>query len=278
MARNPSPIEKSFREACAGEGIHFDSEEQAGRYRVNFFDKSMRLVIELYGHEAHKSKKARTYDAKRDRQLHRDGYTVLRLTGSEIFTSLNRCIEVVKQTLSLMKPQPQPEGAIYVDWQFFDRKAIRCLHYYQKEYPEKELELVSLSALLDFIAKYLDLRGRYDVHLFGTASSFSMSLFDLDALKLRKSHRAFFNITEHQHEFIAIALVEHLHRYGTQYDRLVLVADDNAYLPLLDRGRTVDALFRRDNESTSMGPVLAKKWQDIDYVIGSYLGLETHEL
>lgn len=278
MARKQSPIEKSFCDACALEEIHFDSEEQVGRYRVDFFDKSRRLVIELDGHEDHKSKEDRTYDAKRDRQLHRDGYTVLRFTGSEIFTNLNRCIDEVKQTLSLMKPLPQPEGAIYVDWQFFDRKAIQCLRHYKKEYPEKKLELVSLSALLDFIAQYLELKGRYDVHLFGTASSFSTSLVDLDALKLRKSHHAFFNITEHQQDFIAIALVEHLHRYGTPYDHLVLVADDNAYPPLLDRGRSFDALIRRDSEFTSMSPVRAKNWQDIDYVIGYCLGLETYEL
>src|SRR6267142_6065754 len=130
MARSPSPIEKSFREACLREGIRFDSELQISRYRGDFVDKSRRLVIEVDGHEDHKSKEDRTYDAKRDRQLHRDGYTVLRFTGSEIYTNLSRCIEEVKQTLQLMRPQPQPDGAIYVDWQFFDRKAVRCFNYY----------------------------------------------------------------------------------------------------------------------------------------------------
>lgn len=278
MARNPSPIEKSFRDACARASIYFDAEEQVSRYRADFLDKSRRLVIELDGHEDHKSKEDRTYDAQRDRQLHRDGYTVLRFTGSEIYSKLARCIEEVKQTLLLMKPQPTPDGAIYIDWLFFDRKASRSFNHYRKEYPDKPLEPLSLSALLDFTAKYLVLKGRHDVHLFGTASSFSTSLVDLDALKLRKSHSAFFNITEHQDEFVAIALVQHLHRHGTPYDHLVLIADDSAYPGLLDRGRTVDALFRRDNESTSMAPVLARKWQDVDYVIGYSLGLETHEL
>jgi len=273
-----TPIEESFKAACEQEGIAFETQEQVSRYRTDFFDKSRKLVIELDGHEHHKSKEDRTYDAKRDRQLHRDGYTVLRFTGSEIYSSLPRCIEEVKQTLQLMKAQPSPEGAIYVDWQFFDRKALTTKRYYDNEYPERTFTLVSLSQLLDFIATYLGLAGRFDVHLFGTASSFSSSLVDLDALKLRKSHQAFFNITEHQHEFIAVALVEHLHKQGTPYDQLVLVADDNAYPPLLDRGRVFDVLLRRDNDSTSMVGVNARKWQDIDYVIGWSMGLKNHEL
>lgn len=273
-----TPIEESFKSACEREGIAFESQEQVGRYRTDFFDKNRKLVFELDGHEGHKSKEARTYDAKRDRQLHRDGYTVIRFTGSEIYSNLSRCIEEVKQTLQLMKPQPVPEGAIYVDWQFFNREAIKSLHYYEKECSDKNLQLVSLSKFLDFIASYLNLSGRFDVHLFGTASSFSTSLVDLDALKLRKSHHAFFNITEHQHEFIAIALVEHLHKLGTPYEYLILVADDNAYPPLLSRGRVFDVLLRRGNDSTSMAEVNTKKWQDIDYIIGWCLGLKTHEL
>lgn len=273
-----SPIEESFKAECSRAGLSFDTQEQVSRYRTDFLDKSRKLVIELDGHEDHKSKEDRTYDAKRDRQLHRDGYTVIRFTGSEIFKDVAGCVEELKQTLLLMEPQPSPAGAVYIDWQFFDRKAIKALHYYRQEHPEKNLKLVSLSQLLDFIANYLKLNGRFDVHLFGTASSFSTSLVDLDALKIRKTHHALFNITEHQHEFIAIALVDNLHKSGTPYDHLVLVADDNAYPPLLSRGRILNVLLRRDNDSTSMAEVGANSWQDIDYVIGWCMGLETHEL
>ncbi len=274
----PSPIEESFKTACNRAGISFETQEQISRYRTDFLDKSRKLVIELDGHEYHKSVEDRTNDAKRDRQLQRDGYIVIRFTGSEIVKDVDRCVEEVKQTLLLMKPQPMPVGAIYVDWQFFDRKAIKALHYYRKEHPEKNLKLVSLSQLLDFIATYLGLSGRFDVHLFGTASSFSTSLVDLDALKVRKSHHALFNITEHQDDFIAVALVDHLHKSGTPYDQLVLVADDSAYPPLLTRGRDIDVLLRRDNDSTSMAEVDAKRWQDVDYAIGWCMGLGTHEL
>lgn len=273
-----SPIERSFREACSLAGIHFDTEEQIGRYRVDFIDHGRRLIIELDGHDFHKTKEQRTYDASRDRQLHRDGFVVLRFTGSEIYTSLNRCVDEVKQALSLIEPQPTSAGAIYVDWQFLDRRSARCLNHYRREFPQKHLEMISLSQLLDFLAPYLRLSGRYDVHLFGMASSFSTSFVDIDALKLRKSHEAYFNITEHQCEFIAWSLVEHLHKDGSRYDHLVLVADDAAYPGLLDRGRTIGALIRRGGDETSMINIQATQWQDLDYMIGYCLGLATHEL
>lgn len=278
MADNISPLHKSFVDACSRVGIRFDTEEQVSRYRVDCIDKSCRLVIELDGHEYHKSKEDRTNDAKRDRQLHRDGYTVLRFTGTEVWNDVNGCVKEVQQALALMQPQPIAAGALYIDWQFVDRTSAKLLHHYRAQHPDKDLQLVMLSQLLDFVAEYLKLQGRYDVHLFGTASSFSTSIVDLDALKLRKTHEALYNVAEHQHEWLAIELVEHLHKRGTEYDQIILIADDNAYLPMLNRGRRINVLFRRDDDSTSMAHVTAEKWQDIDYVIGYSMGLETHEL
>ena len=278
MAENLSPIQKMFVEACGKAGIHFDTEEQVSRYRVDCIDKSRRLVIELDGHEYHKSKEDRTSDAKRDRQLHRDGYTVLRFTGSEVWSNTHGCVTEIQQTLALMEPHPVAAGAIYIDWLFVDRTSAKLLHHYQNEHTEKDLQLLTLSQLLDFLAGYLHLKGRYDVHLFGTASSFSTSIVDLDALKLRKRDEALFNVTEHQHEWLAIELIEHLHKQGTEYDRLIMIADDNAYPPLLDRGRRINVLIRRDNDTTSMASVQTDKWQDIDYLVGWSMGLETHEL
>lgn len=273
-----SPIHKKFVKACLKPGITFDTEEQVSRYRVDCIDKSRNLVIELDGHEHHKSKEDRTNDAKRDRKLHREGYTVLRFTGTEIWNNVDSCVNEIKQTISLMKPQPHAVGAIYIDWMFLDRTSVKALHYYGRKYPDKNLEHLTLTQFLDFIAGYLNLKGRYDVHLFGIASSFSTSIVDLNALKLRKKHKAIFNITEHQHEWLAIELVEHLHKKGTKYDNLIMIADDSAYPPLLDRGRKFNILFRKDNDSTSMAMVQTEKWQDIDYVIGGSMGLETYEL
>lgn len=278
MANFVSPLQTKFIDACRAAGIEFDTEEQVSRYRVDCIDKSRRLIIELDGHDYHKSKTDRTADAKRDRQLHRDGYMVLRFTGTEIWSDVSTCIKELQQTLKLMKPQQFAEGAVYIDWLFFDRTSARLLTHYNRAHPHKDLQMVTLSKLLDFLAGYLSLQGRHDVHLFGTSSTFSTSFVDLDALKLRSTHGAMFNITEHQHEWLAISLIERVHKQGTQYDKIVLIADDGAYPPILDRGRKINVLIRRDNQSSSMLSVESEMWQDVDYIFGYAIGLETHEL
>lgn len=278
MSRQLSPIHKMFVDACKSAGINFDIEEQVGRYRVDCIDKSRRLVIELDGHEYHKSKGDRTSDAKRDRQLSRDGYTVLRFTGTEVWNNVEGCVREVKQTLALLTPQPSTAGAIYIDWLFVDRASTMLLHRYRDQHPDKDLQIITLSQLLDFIAEYLHLQGKYDVHLFGTASTFSTSFVDLNTLKLHKRREALFSITEHQHEWLALKLVEHLYKEGTEYDRIILIADDSAYPALLNRGRRINILVRRDNVLTSMLDVETDKWQDIDYVVGFSMGLKTQEL
>jgi len=52
-------------------------------------------VIELDGHEYHKTKYQRTHDAKRDRWLYGQGWHVLRFTGTEIHQDLDRCIDEI---------------------------------------------------------------------------------------------------------------------------------------------------------------------------------------
>lgn len=50
---------------------------------MDFLVRAKRLVIELDGHEFHKSKEQRTYDAARQRKLQGLGYTVIRFGESE---------------------------------------------------------------------------------------------------------------------------------------------------------------------------------------------------
>ena len=228
-----SPIQTKFTDACKKSGISFDTEEQVSRYRVDCIDHARKLVIELDGHDYHKTKEQRTSDAKRDRKLHRDGYTVLRFTGTEIWRDVDGCVEEVAQTLELMKPQPKAAGAIYIDWLFADRTATKLYQRYKNAYPERDVPELTLSMLLDFLGTYLTLKGRYDVHLFGIPSSFSTSIVDLDALKIRKSHNALFNVTEHQVEWLVISLVEHLHKQGTEYDTIVPVSYTHLTLPTI---------------------------------------------
>ena len=51
-----------------------------GRYRADFAFPDCKLIIETDGHDFHKTKEQRTYDAERDRFLSLEGWRVLRFT------------------------------------------------------------------------------------------------------------------------------------------------------------------------------------------------------
>lgn len=83
---------------------------QIDKYRVDFFITNTRLIdlkliVECDGHEYHeRTKEQAARDKSRDRYFQREGFTVLRFTGSEIFRSPLRCAEEILATMrSLVK-------------------------------------------------------------------------------------------------------------------------------------------------------------------------------
>ncbi len=78
-------------------------QEPIGQYRVDFAVIDKRVVVELDGHEYHKSKEQRTNDAERQRFLQKKGYTVIRFTGNEINKDVNGCVSEVLDILEEKK-------------------------------------------------------------------------------------------------------------------------------------------------------------------------------
>jgi len=62
-----------------------------GPYKVDFVYGDY-TVIELDGHEYHKTKEQRDHDYKRERYLQKLGYIVIRFTGTEVFLDARSCI------------------------------------------------------------------------------------------------------------------------------------------------------------------------------------------
>lgn len=89
-----SPVERQFyRHALPL--IDVSPQVESCGYRLDF--AVGRLAIEIDGHDFHKSIEQRTRDAARDRRLLRDGWTVIRFTGSEIWADVDGCVaEVVE--------------------------------------------------------------------------------------------------------------------------------------------------------------------------------------
>ncbi|RWM04046.1 DUF559 domain-containing protein [Mesorhizobium sp.] len=89
-----SPLEQMFYE-LAFLDLHKYPQHPVGKYRLDFAIPDKRIAIELDGHEYHKTKYQRTHDAKRDRWLYGQGWTVLRFTGTEIHQNLDRCLDEI---------------------------------------------------------------------------------------------------------------------------------------------------------------------------------------
>lgn len=72
-----------------------------GPYKVDFV--CMNCVIEIDGHEYHKTKEQRDHDYKRERYLLKNGYTPIRFTGTEVFLDPVSCARDASQIIGLVE-------------------------------------------------------------------------------------------------------------------------------------------------------------------------------
>jgi hypothetical protein len=75
-----------------------------GKYTADFLVcyKNKSVVIECDGHDFHEKTKAQAaHDKKRDRFIQSQGYSVLRFTGHEIYTSAEDCVNEICNYLEL---------------------------------------------------------------------------------------------------------------------------------------------------------------------------------
>lgn len=67
-----------------------ESQVQIGKYRADFVYCD--CVIEIDGHEYHKTKQQRIHDYARDRYLMKEGYSVIRFAATEVFCNPERFV------------------------------------------------------------------------------------------------------------------------------------------------------------------------------------------
>ena len=100
MESELTPIEQKFWQASKNLIRDIQAQVWIEKYRVDFFIKSKNLIIELDGHDFHKTKEQRTNDAIRQRFLEKKGYRLIRFTGSEIYQNVDKC---VKETIEFLE-------------------------------------------------------------------------------------------------------------------------------------------------------------------------------
>lgn len=93
-----SPVEQKFWMEAMRDvyGYRLLPQYPINGFRVDFKVAHHPLVIELDGHDYHKTKEQREHDYKREREIQRQGYQVIRFTGTEVHNDVENCLKEVK--------------------------------------------------------------------------------------------------------------------------------------------------------------------------------------
>jgi len=100
-----SPIEQAFWDGWfsttqnAG-NFELTPQHPIGKYRVDFAHIKTKTAIELDGHATHSSPDAIAYDRKRQREIEKEGWHVIRFGGKEITSKVGFCIDEAWMLLS----------------------------------------------------------------------------------------------------------------------------------------------------------------------------------
>lgn len=98
-----SPIEEAYLKACHRARLYPKCQHSIGRFFVDFAFLEERVVIELDGHQYHKTKEQRTADAQRQRWLEMDGWKVVRFTGTEVHRNADYCVNQTVRFLEMAR-------------------------------------------------------------------------------------------------------------------------------------------------------------------------------
>jgi very-short-patch-repair endonuclease len=95
------PFYKALRETAATFAVQPFVQGTDGYYRPDFivFYDGNAVVVELDGHEGHKTKEQRTKDSRRERWFESRGMRVMRFTGTEVWADADECVKSLLDVL-----------------------------------------------------------------------------------------------------------------------------------------------------------------------------------
>jgi len=96
-----TPIERKMYFALKRAGYDPYPQYSVCGYRLDFavFENGIKLDIECDGKEYHSEPWQKAHDRKRTRILNRNGWKVIRFTGSQIYSDVNKCVTRVDKKL-----------------------------------------------------------------------------------------------------------------------------------------------------------------------------------
>lgn len=109
LRRNQTEPEKQFWNLVRNKqvrGLKFRRQHQVGKYIVDFYCPSVRLIVEIDG-ETHASEAGKLNDNIRTRFLQSHGYKVVRYTNREVIGNLDGVYQDLLKQLNPLPTSPQ---------------------------------------------------------------------------------------------------------------------------------------------------------------------------
>ena len=100
LSKCESPIETRVCRALWANDIPVKSQYRVGSYRIDLAIPSIRLAIECDGKAFHSTPAQKAHDRKRTAYLKRQGWKVIRFSGSQIVRDIGKVINRVENEIS----------------------------------------------------------------------------------------------------------------------------------------------------------------------------------
>lgn len=94
-----SPIELRLFDALTFNGYDLKTQVKCGRYRIDIAIPRYNLAIECDGKKYHSTPKQRAHDRKKNAHLRKEGWKVLRFSGSQIHRNLPSVLRKIQDSI-----------------------------------------------------------------------------------------------------------------------------------------------------------------------------------
>ncbi|MGM7724390.1 endonuclease domain-containing protein [Metabacillus sp. Hm71] len=95
-----SPIERRLFNALTFRGFNVRTQERCGPYRIDLALPTYKIAIECDGKAYHSSSEQKKHDNRKNNYLRRNGWSVLRFTGSDINGNITKVIRRIERKVN----------------------------------------------------------------------------------------------------------------------------------------------------------------------------------
>lgn len=98
-AKTQSPIERRLYNLLKGKGYRIKTQVPCGKFFIDIAIPKYKLAIECDGKAYHSSPDQKRHDERKNRYLRKNGWSVLRFSGSDIHSKLGNCLKRIESKI-----------------------------------------------------------------------------------------------------------------------------------------------------------------------------------